>query len=660
MIYFEYERIGVPFFFEWGDLVYTSKDGVPIGRDFEGWLLDDGDYTELTNYISSLSTGLGNEGTIRQNTDEIIFEYIEILSKRISNLLQDPIPESSPLDGSRIKIFEFFEVFSEDQIDGLTQRLSVFTNALSSKIEDISSSSDAGLTIDKTVPSRPLITHNKPLWTEIRNKPASYYPTNHSHSISEVLNLQIALDSKINLSQKGAVSGIAELDSSGKVPTSQLPVLNTSFQIVNTITDRNALSPTINLLVFVKDATSDPTVSFGGAFYVFEFGTTTWIKLSEIESMDVIQSWANITGKPTEFNPSAHNHAQSEITGLSSLLSSLQTQIDALSSGGSSLDAIRVYSGWFTDQWFSRTTPVDNAWRSVCWSPELNLFVAVASSGTGNRAMSSPDGIIWTSRTTPVDNAWNSVCWSPALGLFVAVSTSGSLNRVMTSPDGINWTSRTTPNNNWSSVCWSPALGLFVAVAITGTGNRVKTSPDGINWTLRSSASDDGWRSVCWSPELNLFVAVADTGTGNRVMTSSNGITWTSRTSSADNAWMSVCWSSELNLFVAVANTGTGNRVMTSPDGINWTSRTTPADYQWNSVCWSSALGIFVAVSYDGTGNRVMTSPNGINWSLRASAVDNVWNSICWSQKLGVFVAVSITGTGNRVMTTRTLGLGHT
>ena len=42
-------------------------------------------------------------------------------------------------------------------------------------------------------------------------------------------------------------------------------------------------------------------------------------------------------------------------------------------------------------------------------------------------------GITWTARTTPVDNSWVSVCWSPALSLFVAVAISGTGNRVMTS-----------------------------------------------------------------------------------------------------------------------------------------------------------------------------------------------------------------------------------
>jgi hypothetical protein len=90
--------------------------------------------------------------------------------------------------------------------------------------------------------------------------------------------------------------------------------------------------------------------------------------------------------------------------------------------------------------------------------------------------MTSPDGINWTARSSAVDNQWRSVCWSPEAGLFVAVAVTGTGNRVMTSPDGINWTARSSAvDNQWYSVCWSPEAGLFVAVAVTGTGNRVMT-----------------------------------------------------------------------------------------------------------------------------------------------------------------------------------------
>jgi hypothetical protein len=69
----------------------------------------------------------------------------------------------------------------------------------------------------------------------------------------------------------------------------------------------------------------------------------------------------------------------------------------------------------------------------VCWAPELGLFCAVASSGTGNRVMTSPDGIVWTVRASAADNSWYDLCWASELGLFCAVAFSGTGNRAMTS-----------------------------------------------------------------------------------------------------------------------------------------------------------------------------------------------------------------------------------
>jgi len=312
-------------------------------------------------------------------------------------------------------------------------------------------------------------------------------------------------------------------------------------------------------------------------------------------------------------------------------------------SGASAVDCVRT--------WTTRTSAANNVWLSVCWAAELSLFVAVAFSGTGNRVMTSSEGITWTARTSAADNQWRFVCWAAELSLFVAVADSGTGNRVMTSSDGITWTARTSANENgWLSVCWAPELSLFVAVGTgPGAGNRVMTSPDGISWTARTSAADNVWREVCWAPELSLFVAVASSGAGNRVMTSPDGITWTARTSAADNGWESVCWAPELSLFVAVGSgLGASNRVMTSPDGITWTARTSTTDTGWSEVRWAPELSLFVAVAHSGT---VMTSPDGITWTARTPAAVIEWYSVCWSPELSLFVAVAGSGTGNRVMT---------
>ena len=118
------------------------------------------------------------------------------------------------------------------------------------------------------------------------------------------------------------------------------------------------------------------------------------------------------------------------------------------------------------------------------------MFVAVAFSGygTGDRVMSSPDGITWTTRTSAADNNWKSVTYGA--GLFVAVAFSGVGNRVMTSPDGITWTIRASAaDNSWNSVTYG--AGLFVAIAGSGSIDGVMTSPDGITWTIRTSVAAD-------------------------------------------------------------------------------------------------------------------------------------------------------------------------
>jgi hypothetical protein len=280
--------------------------------------------------------------------------------------------------------------------------------------------------------------------------------------------------------------------------------------------------------------------------------------------------------------------------------------------------------------WTGRTIDA-NFWDSITWSPELSLFVAVATSGT-NRVATSPDGITWTGRTIDA-NAWYGITWSPELSLFVAVAISGT-NRVATSPDGITWTSRTIDDaNDWRSVTWSPELSLFVAVASSGT-NRVATSNLGIPTPLNTPMAHPGQLVVdtptgnvgigTSTPGYDLDIAgdvnlsgslriggVVQTFGGSDVSYSTveNAVsTWTGRTIDANN-WQGITWSPELSLFVAVADTGT-NRVATSPDGITWTGRTIDAN-GWYGITWSPELSLFAAVASGGT-NRVATSNLGI------------------------------------------------
>jgi hypothetical protein len=172
--------------------------------------------------------------------------------------------------------------------------------------------------------------------------------------------------------------------------------------------------------------------------------------------------------------------------------------------------------------WTARAMPSDSDWSCIAFKPETAMFVALAGSDIlGNQiAYSSNGGQAWSTVAAPADNMWSGIAYGN--GQFVAVAATGSGDRVMTSPDGINWTLRTgIPDYPWSSITYGN--GMFVAVAKglgTGNLNRIMTSPDGINWTLVQSPTDNDWTSIAHGDDT--FVAVAYSGTGNRVMSASS------------------------------------------------------------------------------------------------------------------------------------------
>ena len=200
----------------------------------------------------------------------------------------------------------------------------------------------------------------------------------------------------------------------------------------------------------------------------------------------------------------------------------------------------------------------DGTWSSVCYGKDK--FVAVSSATTTTagtlNTMTSEDGENWTSRDVLALRGFKSVCYSKNQELFVAVGTAGA---VMTSKDGISWIQRTAGEANvWNSVCYAEDKQLFVAVSQAGT-NRIMTSPNGITWTARAAPQANAWQSVCYGN--GMFVAVSTAGT-NRVITSPNGITWTLRTASAATSWAGIGYGE--GRFVALASSTTGNRVMYS------------------------------------------------------------------------------------------------
>lgn len=97
-----------------------------------------------------------------------------------------------------------------------------------------------------------------------------------------------------------------------------------AVEIVDDIAARNALSPTSNKIVLVLDATGDPTVSSGSATYVWRSSTSSWIKIAEYESLDVVISWQDIQNRPTSSvadidSAVAQRHTHTNFTELSKI-----------------------------------------------------------------------------------------------------------------------------------------------------------------------------------------------------------------------------------------------------------------------------------------------------------------------------------------------------
>lgn len=118
--------------------------------------------------------------------------------------------------------------------------------------------------------------------------------------------------------------------------------------IVADIAARNALNPTRAIYVYVENATGDNTVSSGGATYLYKTATSSWIKISEAESLDVSLTWSSIIGKPTS-SPSAIDAAVT-----ASHTHTNKTQLDQIgqnAAGEMTYNGVQVKTEWASTGW---------------------------------------------------------------------------------------------------------------------------------------------------------------------------------------------------------------------------------------------------------------------------------------------------------------------
>lgn len=104
---------------------------------------------------------------------------------------------------------------------------------------------------------------------------------------------------------------------------------NVELLLVADIVARDALTLTQNSLILVTDASADATVANGAAMYFWDNVGTSFIKVTEFESLDIVVDWSDVQNKPVssvaaidQAVTDSHTHANKAI-------------LDALTAAGS-------------------------------------------------------------------------------------------------------------------------------------------------------------------------------------------------------------------------------------------------------------------------------------------------------------------------------------
>lgn len=210
------------------------------------------------------------------------------------------------------------------------------------------------------------------------------------------------------------------------------------------------------------------------------------------------------------------------------------------------------------ENWTRRATTVATPLLSVAWSPVLNLFLAVGSSGY---TAFSYDGENWSAGLRAGTTDLNKVEWGGSN--FGITSTSG--NTIYRSTNGTSFTGVTPAAFAVTDICYSPELNLWAVSRITGAGTVVMTSPDLIVWTGRAITNLSNAYSaygVVWDGQRFM---VSTNGGG--VATSTNGVAWALANGRVSQNGRMAAMSPTLTVTNAYAS---GGLAFTEDGGYNW------------------------------------------------------------------------------------------
>lgn len=125
-----------------------------------------------------------------------------------------------------------------------------------------------------------------------------------------------------------------------------IAALNSTIVVVD-IAERNALVLDRNVIVLVLNATADTTVAAGAATYAYRHSDTSWTKISESESMDLVINWSSVVGRPT----SAVADIDDAVTKRHAHANSAELALIGAGTDGFTYNGALVKTAWTSTAW---------------------------------------------------------------------------------------------------------------------------------------------------------------------------------------------------------------------------------------------------------------------------------------------------------------------
>jgi hypothetical protein len=280
--------------------------------------------------------------------------------------------------------------------------------------------------------------------------------------------------------------------------------------------------------------------------------------------------------------------------------------------------------------WVITQTNDVNWFESVAYSPTLDKFVMIGSSGQAVLYNGT------TYSTTYPGGNFKDIAWGN--NIFLAVTQAG--NGVYTSSNGTAWNSFSSLGMNATSVTFGNGLFVATGINVAGTTYYIKTSTDGTTWSTVYSGNY-GFSDVTY--DNGRYVAVGYDSSGHKsAIYSTDGANWTAVPTANDTWWSAVAFGN--NSYVAVPKSGTpvNYKVLQSSDAVDWGYKYTQ-DYAngvsgltYRSLVFASnrfvAPGDSYVMTYD------VTNPG---WNIYSTVADS-WNDIAYGNN--TFVAVGESG----------------